>query len=156
MKTLIIYNSIHHKNTEKIAKVIAEVLKAKLVKPEEVNLKTIKNYDLIGFGSGIYFSMHHESLFNLLDKMPKMDNKKAFIFSTSGSWHIKYLNDFNAPLKRKLQNKGFTITGIFNCRGYDTVGPLKLVGGLNRGRPNKNDFQKAKEFAENLIANLKT
>jgi flavodoxin len=151
MKTLIIYNSFHHHNTEKIAKTMAEVLNAKLAKPENIDLKIINEYDLIGFGSGIYFSMHHESLFNILDKMPKMTNKKAFIFATSGSWHIKYFNDFNAPLRKKLESKGFDIIGTFSCRGYDTIGPLKLVGGLHRGRPNEEDIQKAKEFASNLI-----
>lgn len=151
MKTLIIYNSVHHHNTEKIAKAMAEVLNAKLTKPENIDLKSINEYDLIGFGSGIYFSIHHESLFNILDKMPKMKNKKAFIFATSGSWHIKFCNDFNAPLRKKLESKGFDIIGTFSCRGYDTIGPFKLIGGLHRGRPNEKDIQEAKEFASNLI-----
>ncbi|OIO15720.1 flavodoxin [Candidatus Gottesmanbacteria bacterium CG11_big_fil_rev_8_21_14_0_20_37_11] len=150
MKTLIIYNSIHHKNTEKIARAIGKVLKAKISKPDKVDIPSLKKYDLLGFGSGIYFSIHHESLFQLIDKLPKVKNKKAFIFTSSGSWQIKYLNDFNAPLVQKLENKGYDIIGTFCCRGYDTVGPLKHIGGLNKGRPNKEDIRKAENFAENI------
>ncbi len=54
MKTLIIYISIHHSNTERIAKAMAEILDAKLVKSNEVHINDLLEYDLIGFGSGIY------------------------------------------------------------------------------------------------------
>lgn len=150
MKTLIIYNSIHHGNTQKIVEAMAKVLNAHFLKPEKVDPKSLRNYDLLGFGSGIYFSMHHESLFHFLDKVPKMQDKKSFIITTSGSWSIKYLNDFNAPLKKKLELKGFNVLGAYTCRGFDTVGPLKKIGGLNKDRPNKKDIKKAKDFAQNL------
>ena len=152
MKTLIIYKSVHHQNTEKIVREMVKVLKAEMTIPEKVKINNLKNYDLIGFGSGIYFSIHHETLFYLLDKMPSMKGKKAFIITTSGSWEIKYLNDFNLPLKRKLIEKGFKVVGIFTCRGLDTVGPLKHIGGLNKGRPNNNDLHKARSFAKKLEA----
>jgi len=51
MKTLIICKSIHHGNTQKVAEVIADVLEAKLVKPEELDINTVAEYDLVGFGS---------------------------------------------------------------------------------------------------------
>jgi len=38
--------------------------------------------------------------------------------------------------------------GEFNCLGWDNVGPLKFIGGINKGRPNENDIKKAKEFAK--------
>jgi len=63
MKTLIIYNSTHHGNTKKIAKVMTEILNAELVKSDEVDITTLSKYDLIGFGSGIYYGKHHKSLF---------------------------------------------------------------------------------------------
>ena len=52
---MIIYVSVHHGNTAKIAQIMAEVLNAKLVKPNQVNIDELLNYELIGFGSGIYF-----------------------------------------------------------------------------------------------------
>ncbi|NLB76230.1 MAG: hypothetical protein GX799_07160, partial [Crenarchaeota archaeon] len=37
-----------------------------------------------------------------------------------------------------------------NCPGYDTYLFTKLVGGLQKGRPNEQDLKKAQAFAENL------
>ncbi len=145
MKTLLIYVSIHHGNTEKIAKEMAEVLNAKLVKPNEVNINELSKYDLIGFGSGIYHRKHHVSLFKLLEKLPMQKNKKAFIFTTSGT-----NKDYNKPLKEKLPEKGFDIVGEFSCKGFDTWGPFKIIGGINRGSPNEQDLKNARKFAEEL------
>ncbi len=150
MNALVIYNSIHHGNTEKVARVVADVLEAKLVKPHEVDLKDIEEYDLIGFGSGIYYQKHHRSLFKLIEKLSVVKNKKAFIFSTSGMRENKIIHAFNRPLRRKLLQKGFTIIGDFSCRGLHTYGPFKLVGGINKGRPNEEDLKKAEEFARRI------
>ena len=44
-KVLIIYHSEHHGNTEKIAKVIADVLKAKKIPSDKVEIKELgKNF----------------------------------------------------------------------------------------------------------------
>ncbi len=150
MKTLILYKSIHHKNTEKIAKAIADVLKADIYDIDKVNPEIIKNYDIIGFGSGIYFGKHHKSLFRFLDKISKT-NKKAFIFSTAGFPFLKSI--FHEELRDKLKNKGFEIVGEFCCKGYHTYGIFKLFGGLNKNHPNEEDIKKAKEFAKNILKN---
>ena len=82
MRSLIIVYSYHHNNTEKIAKVFGKVLDAQLRTPQEVNLEELQEYDLIGFGSGIYGARHHKLLFDLADALPQAPNGKAFIFST--------------------------------------------------------------------------
>ena len=56
---LVIVKSIHHKNTEKIAEVFARVLNAQIKYPEQVNPEELQEYNLIGFGSGIYSGKHH-------------------------------------------------------------------------------------------------
>ena len=131
MKALIIYISIHQKNTEKIAKMIASILKAKLLTTNKANINTFTNYDLIGFGSGIYYGKHHKSLLNLIDNLPVMRNKKAFIFSTSGMRNgilqLPYSMDFNKVIKERLTEKGFNIIGEFSCRGFDAYGPLQTT-----------------------------
>ncbi|HEC76195.1 MAG TPA: flavodoxin [Thermoplasmatales archaeon] len=147
MKTLIIYVSFHHRNTERIANEIAEVMNAEMVKPEEVKIENILSYDLIGFGSGIYFMKHHPSLLKIIDKLPVVD-KMAFIFSTKGAFPIWLCH---MTIKRKLKQKGFKIIGEFSCRGFDTYGPLKYIKGINKGKPDENDLNNAREFARNLI-----
>lgn len=158
MKTLLICVSPHHGNTEKIAKTMAEVLNAKLVKPTEVNANELSKYDLIGLGSGIYFGQHHKSLLKLIDKLPDLKGKKAFIFSTSGvsnagnfTHNIRHrISHFHVPLRKKLMRKDLNIVREFTCRGFDTAGPFKLIGGISKGRPNEKDLEKARKFAEKL------
>lgn len=152
MKTLIIYMSIHHGNTEKIGKAMADVFKAKLVKPQDVDINTIAEYDLIGFGSGIYWQKHHKSLLNFVGNLPNLKNKKAFVFSTRGIGPVWI---YHRPIKKKLSEKGVDIIGEFSCRGFDTVGPFRLVGGINKGRPNEKDLENAKNFAKGLLKKLK-
>lgn len=142
-KCIIIYDTVTG-NTTKIAKAIAQVLKAKLVRCGKCRIKELGKCGLIGFGSGIYAMKHHKNLLKLVDKLPKTE-KKAFVFSTAGSPALKFV--WHIQLKQKLMNKGFEILGDFSCKGFDNFGPFKLVGGLNKGRPNANDILKAKQFA---------
>ena len=150
METLIIYISVHHANTEKIAKVMANTLDATLLEVKQANASMLEQYDLIGFGSGIYFGKHHESLLDFVDKLPVLRNKKAFVFSTSGLGKIWFIHNFDKPLREKLQRKGFDIIGEFSCRGLDTYRATKLVGGINKGRPNAEDLRQAEDFASGL------
>lgn len=148
MKTLIVCKSYHHRNTEKVAKVMAKVLKARILDPETATPGIVSKYDLIGFGSGIYFFKHHKSLFELLEKLPEM-KKKAFIFSTRGG---DLPSDYHKSLRKELSEKGFKIVDEFTCRAWDSFGPMGLIGGINKGRPNKDDLKKARDFAASLVS----
>jgi flavodoxin len=150
MKALIIYISVHHGNTEKVAKVMANILDANLLQVKQADASMLEQYDLIGFGSGIYFGKHHESLLDFVDKLPLIRNKKAFIFSTSGLRKVWFIHNFDKPLKEKLQRKGFDIIGEFSCRGFDTSRAAMIVGGINKDRPNVRDLKKAEDFARGL------
>ncbi|MCX7778682.1 MAG: flavodoxin family protein [Patescibacteria group bacterium] len=151
MKSLIIYLSFHHQNTEKVAQVMAHFLKAKLVKPPEIQPAEVLNYDLIGFGSGIYFGQYHHRLIEFVKNLPPVQNKKAFIFSTSGRPESIFYNFFTRNFRKILEAKGFKVIGQFNCPGFDTFGLLKIIGGLNKGRPNEKDLEKAKNFVQDLV-----
>jgi len=149
MKTLIIYVSTHHGNTKKVAERMAQVLEAKLAGPEEISPDELNSYDLIGFGSGIYIGKHHKNLIGMVEKLPDFVGKKAFIFSTCGG-DEKNIEGNHKKLKEKLKEKKFDIIGEFSCKGWDSVGPLKLIGGIHKDRPNEEDFKKAENFANEL------
>ena len=138
---------MHHGNTEKIASAMADVLDAELLKPHEVDIGALPGYDLIGFGSGIYCARHHRALLGLAAKMPVMEGKKSFIFSTRGIGSVRF---YHRWLRKELLGKGFNVVGEFSCRGFDTVGPFKLIGGMNKGRPNERDLENAKNFARGM------
>jgi len=88
MKSLLVLFSYHHNNTEKIANVFAKVLDAQIKTPQQINPEELQEYDLIGFGSGIYGGKHHKLMLDLADKLQQITNRKAFIFSTSGNLKV--------------------------------------------------------------------
>jgi flavodoxin len=154
MKNLIVLFSYHHNNTEKIAKVVGKVLDAEIRTPKEIKPEELPDYDLVGFGSGIYSAKHHESLLELADELPEINNKMVFLFSTAGiTGKSKAFKD-HATLREKLQSKGYIIVDEFQCKGFNTNSFLKLFGGMNKGRPNTKDFKNAEEFAWSLKKTL--
>lgn len=150
MKSVLFYASFHHGNTKKIAEAIAAELGAEAVPCLEADKFSIAECGLIGFGSGVYFRKFHRSMYKLLDGLPEVENKRAFLFSTSGVGKNRLLNIAHEDFRKKLQKKNFVVEDEFNCRGYDTYGILKLTGGMNRGRPDEKDLERARKFAESL------
>lgn len=159
MKSLIILSSYHHKNTEKVAIAIANELECSIIKPNEANDENIVDYDLIGFGSGIYNAKNHIQLLNFVDSLKEVQNKNAFIISTAGAPRVlltkKMIKGNHSELREKLQAKGFDVIDEFSCVGWNTNSILKYFGGLNKGRPNVDDLEKAKQFTLRLKNNNK-
>ena len=150
MKTLIIYASIHHKNTEKIAETIASELQTKAIPFFEAKEEDLQKANIVGFGSGVYYSKFHKGLIEFVEKLPDMKGKKAFVFSTAGIRKNIILNRSHIRFKKVLKEKNFEIIGEFDCLGWDTNGLLEKIGGLNKGRPNEKDLKNAKNFAKKL------
>lgn len=150
MKSLLIVFSYHHNNTQKVAEVIAKVLDAEIKTPQQTNPEDPQKYDLVGFGAGIDSGKHYKVLLDLADKLPQVINKNAFIFSTAGVTGKKKLVKDHSTLMKKLNFKGYTIVDEFQCKGFNTNSFLKVFGGMNKNRPNAEDFKHAEEFAQNL------
>jgi flavodoxin len=151
MKSLLVLFSYHHNNTEKIANVFAKVLDAQIKTPQQIKPEELQEYNLIGFGSGIYGEKHHKLLLDLADKLPQVTNRKAFIFSTSALTGEAKATKDHSMLREKLQSKGYMIVDEFQCKGFNTNSFMKYFGGMNKGRPNAEDLKHAEEFAQNLI-----
>jgi flavodoxin len=149
MKTAIVYISYHHNNTEKVAKAMASILPADLKKVGEFDSKELDNYDLIGFGSGIYYHKHHKKLLELASALPS-SNKKVFTFSTCNIVAPESVLHFHKALTEILKARGFELVDTFSCLGYDTVGWAKIFGGISKGHPNAEDLKKAETFALEL------
>jgi flavodoxin len=159
VKSLLVLFSYHHKNTEKIAHVFAEVLDAEIKTPQQVAPEALQEYTLVGFGSGIYGEKHHESLLNLANTLPPVTDRKAFIFSTAGApeiiWGETFVKKNHLALREKLQSRGYVVVDEFSCPGFNTNSFLEWFGGINKGRPNAEDLRHAKEFARNLLRNVR-
>ena len=155
IRSIILCVSLHHGNTRKIAEAISGVLNAEILHPEDADPKELATrYELIGFGSGIYYGRPHRSLLEFAERLPKSVKAAAFVFSTSGLPRMPIFHDYHKPLIRILRERGFRILGEFTCRGFNTHGILRKIGGMNRGRPSLSDLEKARRFAEDLLAEL--
>jgi flavodoxin len=155
VRSLVVVVSYHHHNTEKIANACATVLGARVTTPREVQPGEVAEYDLVGFGSGIYDATFHASLLDLADRLPEAGTTKAFLFSTYGAPGIAAGGDFvtnnHAQIRERLEAKGYTVIGEFGCAGWNTNSFLKYFGGLNRGRPNADDLRNAEAFAREML-----
>jgi flavodoxin len=150
MKALIIYESVHHGNTRKIAEAMADALGAKLERVSEAKASSLEDCDVVGFGSGIFYGKHHRRLAEFVERLDGGQDRAAFIFSTSGSGRA----DGHRALRELLGRKGFEFLGEFSCKGHDTFGPFRLVGGLNKGKPDERDIAEARRFAEGVRRRL--
>lgn len=154
MKTLILCKSVHHQNTALVAHAMARVLQAEIRDPEDTPVDCLSDYDLVGFGSGIYFGRFHAAIRAWIGQLPnKVGNTQmAFLFSTAGLPSLWRL--WHRPMKSLLSKKGWNVVAEFHCSGFDTFGPLWLVGGIHRRHPNQQDQEHAAEFARRLISSV--
>lgn len=155
MKSLIVYCSKYKNNTEKIARIFAEKMDCDLINIRDVRDISMENYDLIGFGSGVYRESLSPEVFKLVDKLD-LENKKVFVFSTSGVG-IKF---YNNSLIKLLKSKGAINKGSFACKGnfiakeFTNKKMFDIMSRLSEGHPNDRDFKKAEEFILRVLASL--
>ena len=146
MKALIVCVSKYYGNTLKLANNMASVINAEVIGPLEAKGISLSEYDIVGFGSGIYFGKHDPDLLKFIDALPAV-KKKAFIFSTRGRNSL-FENAYHKPLREKLIEKGFDVVGEFSCRGFSDYHKIfRLFGGVNKGHPNNKELDLAKAFA---------
>ena len=154
LRSLVVVFSYHHKNTEKIANVIAKVLGAEVKTPRQVRPEEIAGYDLVGFGSGIYGATFDASVLDLADRLPYTAGKKTFVFSTYGApafiANREFIEKNHQQIREKLKTKGYAVIGEFGCAGWNTNSFLKYFGGLNKGMPDAEDLRNAEVFARDM------
>jgi flavodoxin len=159
MKTLIVVHSYHHGNTRKVAEAMAGALGASVKAPRDLESSELDSYDLVGFGSGIDSDNHYAPLLEFADRLTLSPGKKAFIFSTNGmpaalfgpGSRELYSRKCHAALRGRLRAKGYEILGEFIGPGLNTNAFLWRIGGVNKGRPNAEDLERARRFARGLV-----
>ncbi len=145
MKTAIIYGSKHHGNTRKVCDRVASECGAVLIEAGSVDESfNWEDYDLYGFASGIAYSKFYEPVNRAAGMIPK--GKKVFFIYTCA----KNDKDFSAGIRKVAEERGAVCLGTYGCRGYNTYGPLKLIGGMNKNNPDKDELKAAVEFVRNM------
>ncbi len=145
MKTAIIFESYHHGNTEKVCKVIGQKYDITLMNAKG-NIEDLEKYDLIGFASGVAYGKYYKAVTDAIrNKLPQ--SKQVFFIYTCG----KLSKDYTAEVKKIAAEKNCKILGVYGCKGYDTFGPLKLIGGINKESPTEGELNDAVLFFENIL-----
>jgi len=150
MKTLIIYQSFHHHNTEKIVKYLAENFPIDLLKISEATADMVKDYDQIILATGIYFAKPHRLFYEIIPKL-NLKNKNIFLITTSGMCSFPFINDYHRNFKSLLKHSGLIVKSWFEVRGFDSY-PLfvRPFGGIHKTRPDEKDLKNALEWLKNL------
>ena len=155
MKSLIVYCSEYKNNTEKIARIFAEKTDCDLISIRDVSDINIEDYNLIGFGSGVYRESLSPKLFKLVDKLD-LKSKNVFVFSTSGVG-MKF---YNNSLIKILESKGAINKGSFACKGsfiardFTNKKLFDIMGRLSQGHPNDRNFKEAERFIMGIVDSL--
>lgn len=150
MKQLILIYSYHHNNTQKIADVMGNVLNAEVKSILDLDSINLDEYQVIGFGAGIDSGHHYKQLLDYASNLDNVDKSKCFIFSTSAVQGEKKVFKDHLQLRNILTNKGYDIVDEFSCKGFNTNLFLKYFGGMNKDRPNQDDFDNAANFAKRI------
>ena len=147
MKTAICYYSRHHGNTLKILEAMAEEGEVDLIDVTTRQAVGLEKYDCIGFASGVYFGKFHEGVLAFARQYLPQGKPVFFVYTYGGAKGAG-----TKALAEIAKEKGCPVLGEFSCKGYDTFGPFKLVGGLAKGRPNEEDLEKARAFYRGLAS----
>ncbi len=151
MRIAVIHVSVHHQNTLRIAEAMASAVGASLLTVTEARHFNDANWNLVGLGSGIFFSRHHPQLLDFASQYDFLP-RHCFVFSTAG---IRLLSPiWHRALVSTLTRRGVGILGQFCSPGWDTVGPLKYIGGIHRNRPNQRDLDNAAKFSQSMVRRL--
>lgn len=120
---------------------IAEQAKVDLINVCEVKHADLSAYDRVGFASGAYFAAFARQVLEFAEaNLP--EGKDVFFLNTCGVQTDVHF----AAIRKIAEAKGCRELGAFQCLGWDTFGPFKLVGGIAKGHPDEADITAAVRF----------
>jgi flavodoxin len=149
MSTAILYHSYHHGNTKLILDAIKEKYPLRMYDVSDKSEMDLSKYDIIGFASGIYRgSMSRKLIKFAKENLP--ENKDVFFIATAGAPKDSNLNS----MRKVAKNKNCREIGSYLTKGFDTFGPLAFFGGVNKGRPDKEDLENRLKFYSVIIGQI--
>lgn len=146
MNTIIIYESTHHGNTKKLADAIASKYGIEVIDIMSAAEMNLEQYDIIGLASGICFGKFYEKITAFAREKLTADKQVFFLYSCA-----KNDKDFAADIRQIAMDRGCYILGTYGCKGFNTYGPLKIVGGMNKHHPNQEEMDGAVAFYEDCM-----
>lgn len=151
MTAAVCYYSRHHGNTLKILEAMARGPgpALDLIDVTVRQEADLSGYDLIGFASGVYYGKYHASVLDFARRcLP--EGKAVFFACTRGNPGKSAAGELSALASQRSCH----VLGEFSCRGFDTFGPFRLIGGISRGHPNQAESDEAAKFFADLCEGL--
>ena len=150
MKSIVLYTT-KTGNTEKLAKAISDALKTDCVNITDTTdffKLNLNKYDHFFLGSGVYGGKPHKNIIKFLNQFDFQSQKIIVPFFT---WlgRGKSDNDAFKAIKNILNNKN----QIVNENYYKCYGKSFLF--IRYSHPDKNDLEKAVQWANNMVQNAK-
>ncbi|WP_297199486.1 flavodoxin domain-containing protein [uncultured Flavonifractor sp.] len=141
MKTAICYYSRHHKNTLNVLEAMAQEGQVDLIDVTTRQTVRLEDYDCVGFASGIYGFDVQKAVVEFARQYLSQGKPVFFVYTYGGA-----KGNGAKALTEIAREKNCPILGEFSCKGYDTFGPFKLVGGIAKGHPDERDLENARSF----------
>jgi len=154
LKAIIVYFS-QTGNTEKVALAIAKGIEdtgnpCTLIPLQEIDLEILKDYDLIGIGTPVFYFQEPWNVKEFIEKLSFLKGKSSFVFCTHGGQDANTL----PRMAKGLKEKGLLILGGLSTRGYDSFQPY-IEFDYSKGHPDKEDLREAEKFGKKLVKNYK-
>lgn len=149
MKTAIICVSTHHGNTRKLVDAIAAKYDVTVIDAVKQKTADLSGYDLIGVASGVAFGKYFPQMLSFLEANAP-DGKKVFFMHTAGDPREGH----NAAAKAITDARHCECVGTYFCKGFDTFGPFKLIGGIAKGHPTQEEISAAVQFYADICKRL--
>lgn len=147
MKTAVCYYSRHHGNTLKVLEAMSAEGDMDLIDVTTRQSVRLEGYDFIGFASGIYGFEFQKAVVEFARQYLPQGKPVFFVYTYGGA------KGTGAKAVAEIaREKDCTVLGEFSCKGYDTFGPFKLVGGIAKGHPDRQDLENARAFYRELQA----
>ncbi|HUL61785.1 MAG TPA: EFR1 family ferrodoxin [Methanocella sp.] len=154
MKAAIFYFS-ESGNTEKVAIAIYERLERAGYAVEPVRFADVADLpaavhgvDLFGVGFPTFFGYPPKFMAEALRRLNRVNGTGAFVFTTYGGTTA---GDSLYEAAAILARKGYRVLGGLKIEGCDDY-PQGRELGINRGRPDAADLEKARAFADRVVA----
>ena len=144
MKSIIIYESTHHGNTKRLVDAIAAKYNVETFSIENARSIDLSGYDMIGLAAGIAFGKFYKRMEKFAAKISS--GNRVFLLYTCGNPSSGYVKS----ITRTLASNGVRVVGSYGCKGYDTYGPFKLVGGIAKGHPTEEEIIGAVAFYDKI------
>lgn len=145
MKIAVCCYSRHHGNTRKVLEAMAQEGGLELIDVTARRAVRLEEYDCIGFASGIYGFAFHQAVTQFARQyLP--EGKPVFFVYTYG-----ITKGTGAKAEAEIaRERGCPVLGEFGCRGFDTFGPFRLMGGIAKGHPDARELEDARRFYREL------